>query len=86
MVDDLDNNTLLILFMESLRLGKLYTNLHTDWPTSYAHAIQRANRHADMEDAIKQKRLQEGSSRPKMPRVEEPRKEGLTKLELVDQR
>lgn len=65
-VDDLEDNTLLILFMENLRLGKLYTNLHTEWPTSYAHAIQRANRHVDVED-------KGGSSRPKKPGVEEQR-------------
>ncbi|XP_031124256.1 uncharacterized protein LOC116026971 [Ipomoea triloba] len=72
-VDDLDDNTMVILFIENLRLGKLYTNLHTNWPTSYAQAIQRANRHADAEDAIKQKRIQEGgSSQPKRPRAKEP--------------
>ncbi|XP_031111902.1 uncharacterized protein LOC116015874 [Ipomoea triloba] len=73
-VDDLDDKTMLILFMENLRLGKLYTYLHTEWSSSYAQAIQRANQQADTEDTTKQKKIQEGgSSRLKKPRLEEPR-------------
>ncbi|XP_031106186.1 uncharacterized protein LOC116010822 [Ipomoea triloba] len=82
-VDDLDNKTMLILFMQNLRFEKLYTNLHTEWSSSYAQAIQRTNRHADAEDAIRQKRIQEGGlSRPKKPRLEETRAERFDKSRL----
>lgn len=52
-MDDLDDNTMVIMFIENLRLGKMYTNLHTNWLTSYAQAIQRTNQHADAKDTIK---------------------------------
>ncbi|XP_031104440.1 uncharacterized protein LOC116007921 [Ipomoea triloba] len=58
------------LFMRSLRSGKLFEDLRNNTPDTYAQAIQRANRYAETEQALKLKKKQEGGSSSKRPREE----------------
>lgn len=59
------------MFIEALGVGNLYVSLKTDMPTSYAMAIRQANRYANTEEAVRQKRKQEGSVGAKCPRAPE---------------
>ncbi|XP_031096901.1 uncharacterized protein LOC116001150 [Ipomoea triloba] len=69
MIEGLDEQVALTFFMESLRAGKLFIDLHNDQPKTYVEAIQRASRQADTEEAVKQKRQREvagsGSKKPR---------------------
>ncbi|XP_031120230.1 uncharacterized protein LOC116023375 [Ipomoea triloba] len=63
-IEGLDEQVAITFFMESLRAGKLFIDLHNDRPKTYVEAIQRASRQADTEEAVRQKRQREvaGSS------------------------
>nr|GME05145.1 uncharacterized protein LOC109158413 [Ipomoea batatas] len=69
-VDGIDDKSALMMFMRSLRSGKLFEDLRNNTPDTYAQAIQRANRYAETEQALKLKKKQEGGSSSKRPREE----------------
>ncbi|XP_019166965.1 PREDICTED: uncharacterized protein LOC109162736 [Ipomoea nil] len=58
-VEDLNDRTTLTLFVEALRSGDLFTSLRRETPETYAQAIQRANKYAETEEALRQKRRRE---------------------------
>ncbi|XP_031116588.1 uncharacterized protein LOC116020244 [Ipomoea triloba] len=66
-IEGLDEQVVITFFMESLRAGKLFIDLHNDRPKTYVEAIQRASRQVDTEEAVRQKRQREaaGSSSTK---------------------
>nr|GLL29715.1 uncharacterized protein LOC109168463 [Ipomoea trifida] len=63
-IEGLDEQVAITFFMESLRAGKLFIDLHNDRPKTYVEAIQRDSHQADTKEAVRQKRQQEavGSS------------------------
>ncbi|XP_031127587.1 uncharacterized protein LOC116029683 [Ipomoea triloba] len=63
-IEGLDEQVAIIFFMESLRAGKLFIDLHNDRLKTYVEAIQRASRQADMEEAVRQKRSRAELERP----------------------
>ncbi|XP_031127676.1 uncharacterized protein LOC116029774 [Ipomoea triloba] len=70
-VEGLDDRIAITLFMEALKAGDLFASLRTDTPETYAQAIQRANRYAETEEALRQKQrrrekrpLEETRTRP----------------------
>nr|GMD52473.1 uncharacterized protein LOC109149038 [Ipomoea batatas] len=50
-IEGLDEQVAITFFMESLRAGKLFIDLHNDRPKTYVEAMQRASRQADTEEA-----------------------------------
>nr|GMD28292.1 uncharacterized protein LOC109147379 [Ipomoea batatas] len=46
-IEGLDEQVAITFFMESLRAGKLFIDLHNDQPKTYVEAIQRASRQAN---------------------------------------
>ncbi|XP_031102019.1 uncharacterized protein LOC116005926 [Ipomoea triloba] len=60
-IEGLDEQVAITFFMESLRAGKLFIDLHNDRPKTYVEAIQRASRQADTEEAVRQKRQREAA-------------------------
>ncbi|XP_019195639.1 PREDICTED: uncharacterized protein LOC109189301 [Ipomoea nil] len=62
-VDGLDNQTALTFFTESLRVDGYYSRLQEEKPKTYTEAIQWANQLADTEEAVRQKRKLEVSSK-----------------------
>ncbi|XP_031096954.1 uncharacterized protein LOC116001204 [Ipomoea triloba] len=60
-IEGLDEQVAITFFMESLRAGKLFIDLHNDRPRTYVEAIQRASRQADTEEAVRQKRQREAA-------------------------
>ncbi|XP_031090841.1 uncharacterized protein LOC115995830 [Ipomoea triloba] len=74
-VEGLDDRTAITLFMETLKAGDLFASLRTDIPETYAQAIQRANRYAETEEALRQKQRQ----REKRP-LEETRTRPVDRL------
>nr|GLL37866.1 uncharacterized protein LOC109149038 [Ipomoea trifida] len=50
-IEGLDEQVAITFFMESLRAGKLFMDLHNDRPKTYVEAMQRASRQADTEEA-----------------------------------
>nr|GME12992.1 uncharacterized protein LOC109150821 [Ipomoea batatas]GME14928.1 uncharacterized protein LOC109150821 [Ipomoea batatas] len=56
-IEGLDEQVSITFFMESLRAGKLFIDLHNGRPKTYVEAIQRASRQADTEEANQYKCL-----------------------------
>lgn len=54
-VEELDEKSALVMFIEALRVGDLYISLKTDTPASYPLAMQPANRYVDTEEDVRQK-------------------------------
>ncbi|XP_031120832.1 uncharacterized protein LOC116024068 [Ipomoea triloba] len=68
-IEGLDEQVAITFFIESLRAGKLFIDLHNDKPKTYVEAIQRASRQADTKEAVKPKRHNEAAeSSSKKPR------------------
>ncbi|XP_019163610.1 PREDICTED: uncharacterized protein LOC109159953 [Ipomoea nil] len=71
-IEEVEDQTALTFFIESLRSGQLYRDLRDNRPTIYAEAIQMANKRANTEQAMKHKRQREvgGSASGKRTRAE----------------
>ncbi|XP_019172655.1 PREDICTED: uncharacterized protein LOC109168055 [Ipomoea nil] len=71
-IEEVEDQTALTFFIESLRSGQLYRDLRDNRPATYAEAIHMANKRANTEQAVKHKRQREvgGSSRGKRTRAE----------------
>ncbi|XP_031124240.1 uncharacterized protein LOC116026954 [Ipomoea triloba] len=85
-IEGLDEQVAITFFMESLRAGKLFIDLHNDRPKTYVEAIQRASRQADTEEAVRQKRQREAAgssakqSRPDSRSRAEPERPSRTEV------
>ncbi|XP_019190780.1 PREDICTED: uncharacterized protein LOC109185253 [Ipomoea nil] len=71
-IEEVEDQTALTFFIESLRSGQLYRDLWDNRPTTYAEAIHMANKRANTEQAIKHKRQHEvgGSTGGKRTRAQ----------------
>ncbi|XP_019181992.1 PREDICTED: uncharacterized protein LOC109177146 [Ipomoea nil] len=71
-IEEVEDQTALTFFIESLRSGQLYRDLQDNRPARYAEAIHMANKRANTEQAMKHKRQREvgGSAGGKRTRVE----------------
>ncbi|XP_019172919.1 PREDICTED: uncharacterized protein LOC109168362 [Ipomoea nil] len=71
-IEEVEDQTALTFFIESLRSGQLYRDLRDNRPATYAEAVQMANKRANTEQAMKNKRQREvgGSASGKRTRVE----------------
>ncbi|XP_019162234.1 PREDICTED: uncharacterized protein LOC109158509 [Ipomoea nil] len=71
-IEEVEDQTALTFFIESLRSGQLYRDLRDNRPATYADAIQMANKRANTEQAIKHKRQREvgGSAGGKRTKAE----------------
>ncbi|XP_019184506.1 PREDICTED: uncharacterized protein LOC109179474 [Ipomoea nil] len=71
-IEEVEDQTALTFFIESLRSGQLYRDLRDNRPATYAEAIHMANERANTEQAMKHKRQREvgGSASGKRTRVE----------------
>ncbi|XP_031099750.1 uncharacterized protein LOC116003948 [Ipomoea triloba] len=85
-IEGLDEQVAITIFMESLRAGKLFIDLHNDRPKTYVEAIQRASHQADTEEAVRQKRQREAArssakrSRPDSRSRVEPERPSRTEV------
>ncbi|XP_031106303.1 uncharacterized protein LOC116010950 [Ipomoea triloba] len=85
-IEGLDEQVAITFFMESLRAGKLFIDLHNDRPKTYVEAIQRASRQADTEEAVREKRQREAAgsstkrSRPESRSRAEPERPSRTEV------
>ncbi|XP_019198957.1 PREDICTED: uncharacterized protein LOC109192711 [Ipomoea nil] len=79
-IEEVEDQTALTFFIESLRSGHLYRDLRDNRPATYAEAIHMTNKRANTEQAMKYKRQREvgGSTGGKRTRAEikERRPEG----------
>ncbi|XP_019150581.1 PREDICTED: uncharacterized protein LOC109147378 [Ipomoea nil] len=71
-IEEVEDQTALTFFIESLRSGQLYRDLRDNRPATYAEAIHMANKRATTEQAMKHKRQREirGSANGKRTRPE----------------
>ncbi|XP_019190603.1 PREDICTED: uncharacterized protein LOC109185061 [Ipomoea nil] len=71
-IEEVEDQTALTFFIESLRSSQLYRDLRDNRPATYAEAIHMANKRANTEQAMKHKRQREvgGSASGKKMRVE----------------
>nr|GLL17057.1 uncharacterized protein LOC109150821 [Ipomoea trifida] len=74
-IEGLDEQVAITFFMESLRAGKLFIDLHNDRPKTYVEAMQRASRQADTEEAKASGKEETG---------DQSRKQGKLCLELQE--
>ncbi|XP_019150235.1 PREDICTED: uncharacterized protein LOC109147053 [Ipomoea nil] len=84
-IEEVEDQTALTFFIESLRSGQLYQDLRDNRPATYAEAIDMANKRANTEQTMKHKRQREvgGSAGGKRTRAEtkERRPEGARRPE-----
>ncbi|XP_019184331.1 PREDICTED: uncharacterized protein LOC109179249 [Ipomoea nil] len=71
-IEEVEDQTALTFFIESLRSGQLYRDLRDNRPATYAEAIHMANKRTNTEQAMKYKRQREvgGASSGKRTRAE----------------
>ncbi|XP_019166540.1 PREDICTED: uncharacterized protein LOC109162276 [Ipomoea nil] len=71
-IEEVEDQTALTIFIESLRSGQLYRDLRDNRPARYAEAIHMANKRANTEQAMKHKRQRKvrGSASGKRTRTE----------------
>ncbi|XP_019172915.1 PREDICTED: uncharacterized protein LOC109168357 [Ipomoea nil] len=71
-IEEVEDQTALTFFIESLRSGQLYRDLRDNRPATFAEAIHMANKRANTEQAMKHKRQREvgGSTNGKRTRAE----------------
>ncbi|XP_019172666.1 PREDICTED: uncharacterized protein LOC109168066 [Ipomoea nil] len=71
-IEEVEDQTALTFFTESLRSGQLYRDLRANRPATYEEAIHMANKRANTEQAMKHKRQREvgGSASGKRTRAE----------------
>ncbi|XP_019190240.1 PREDICTED: uncharacterized protein LOC109184675 [Ipomoea nil] len=63
-IEEVEDQTALTFFIESLRSGQLYRDLRDNRPATYAEAIHMANKRANTEQAMKHKRQREVGGPP----------------------